>query len=157
MLKSRCSWNLKINFSELHDCSNIFTSGVSQSLWTTKLNHFYHTNQLSTKHEGLNTHKHNNIGNVSVATFPVSQSELVSQILTDPELNFSDLKILPSRKLEFQKEFERRWRANKKFAVQKQFKDVSKTYVFVLLSHAGIGMSSLNQVKNPAVWTVTKI
>ena len=103
------------------------------------------------KHEGLTTHKHNNIGNVSVATFPVSQSELVSQILTDPELNFSDLKILPSRKLEFQKEFERRWRANKKFAVLKQFKDVSKTYVFVLLSHAGIGMSSLNQVKNPAV------
>ena len=43
------------------------------------------------KHEGLTTHKHNNIGNVSVATFPVSQSELVSQILTDPELNFSCL------------------------------------------------------------------
>ena len=91
------------------------------------------------KIEGLPTKR--NIENDSATkTFPVSESELVSRILTDLKLDFTDLKTQPSRKLEFQKEYERRWKTNKKLALRKQFNDVSKTYIFVLLSHAGIGM-----------------
>lgn len=85
------------------------------------------------KTEGLpKTHNKN-------TTYPVSESELISRILSNLKLDFSDLKKQPTRKLEFQEEYERRWKVNKRLSIRKQFSDVSKTYVFVLLSHAGIG------------------
>ena len=68
-------------------------------------------------------------------TRPLTQFEIVSRLLLDLKTDFSDLE----QRTVFQKEYERRWKANIKLLGQKRFSDVSKTYVFVMLSHAGIG------------------
>ena len=100
------------------------------------------------KLEGLPQQQRNDNNNATATTttttLPVTESELVSRILSD----FSGFKTSPrERLLEFQKEYERRWKENKKLVVRKHFNDVPKTYVFVLLSHAGIGRLPYRGVK----------
>jgi hypothetical protein len=71
---------------------------------------------------------------------PLKQTDLVIRTLSDLKLSaLSELKGNRVRREEFAREYEKRLKRNREKETMMQFRDISKVYVFVLLSHTGIG------------------
>ncbi|XP_066917277.1 uncharacterized protein [Clytia hemisphaerica] len=72
-------------------------------------------------------------------TLPLTEPDLVSNTLSDLKISLSELKSDSAKKTVFKREYRRRTKENEVLKKRREFNDVSKTYVFVLLAHSGIG------------------
>ena len=84
-------------------------------------------------------------------TLPLTEPDLVATTLSDLKIGLSELKTDSAKKTLFDREYERRAKENDVLKKRRQFNDVSKTYVFVLLAHSGIG--KLTEVRNLPYYT----